>query len=76
MYLRTLSNEELVRYARASENELTTSDLERELIVRLEEASQEDERLAILDGQELETADDLTAFFQKIERAQTLVADL
>lgn len=65
MYLPMLTDEELLTHAEQTMHALTTSDLERELIKRLQARVDlgDDERIAVLDDVDADDADDLRAMF-------------
>jgi hypothetical protein len=65
MYLPMLSDEELITHAEQTTDPIVTSDLERELIKRLQARVDlgDDERIAVLDEVDADDADDLKAMF-------------
>lgn len=75
MYLPTLSNAELIRFAEQTQDDLTTSDLERELTKRLA-AVEDNELLNFLAEKEIDDADDLRGVFEEADRAEDGRLDL
>lgn len=69
MYLRTLTDDELITYAEQTTNALTTSDLERELLARFREQNNDD-RLTVLDDAGIDTADDLKVYIAQVGKAR------
>lgn len=85
MHLPMLDDKELLTYAEQTMHALTTSDLERELIKRLQarvdqEAEEveevDDERLVVLDDEGIDDADALRTHFATVANIKSAVDDL
>lgn len=81
MYLQTLTDEELLRYAEQTMDALTTSDLERELILRLRatvdaEEEGEDPRLTLLDEAGFDDEAGLEKFLSRVNEIRDLAGSL
>ena len=75
MYLRTLTDDELITYAEQTTHELITSDLEHELLVRFRERI-EDGRLAVLNNAGIDTADGLKHYITQVGKAREALEGL
>lgn len=78
MYLPSLTDKELVAYADQTQDPLTTSELENELAKRLELRvyAGHDEIIDILSDRFIDTAEELKAFFDKLDTLKEKAEEL